>query len=232
MAHKIAYLTIDDAPSKDFRKKVDFLLEKNIPAIFFCRGDSLERRGKDAIYAIKKGFVIANHSHTHPRFSEIALEEALGQISKTDNLIEDLYSNAGVKRPAKLFRFPYGDKGGQNYPKIQQFIKELGYGQPSFENINYEWFNNSNLKTDLDVYWTFDIKEWCLKGNYDPQLKSLNDILYRMEQKEHEQGGSLLNTNSNEIIIMHDHEETTDFFFKLIDKLLDMNIKFRLPKFR
>ncbi len=231
MAQKIAYLTIDDAPTKDFRKKVDFLLEQNIPAIFFCRGDFLEKREKDVIYAIKNGFIIANHSFDHARFSEIALEEALKQISKTDKLIEEAYSKSRIKRPARLFRFPYGDKGGQNYKNIQQFLRQLGYKQPLFENINYEWFRNSILKTDFDVYWTFDIKEWCLKGNYDPQLKSLKDVLNRMKQKEHEQGGSLLNTNSNDMILIHDHEETTEAFFEIINELLKMNIKFILPKF-
>jgi peptidoglycan/xylan/chitin deacetylase (PgdA/CDA1 family) len=232
MVQKTAYLTIDDAPSKDFKKKVDFLSEKNIPAILFCRGDSLEKRGDDAIYAIKRRFVIANHSYSHPRFSGLALEEALSQISRTDNMIEYLYSKAKVKRPAKLFRFPYGDKGGSNYRKIQRFLEELGYGQPSFENINYDWFNNSNLKTDLDVYWTFDVKEWCLKGDYDPKIRLLKDVLNRMQQKEHEEGGSLLNMSSAEIVVMHDHEETTDFFFEIIDKLLSMNIRFVLPRFR
>jgi len=35
MTRKIAYLTIDDAPTKDFRKKVDFLIKKKVPATFF-----------------------------------------------------------------------------------------------------------------------------------------------------------------------------------------------------
>ena len=231
MAEKIAYLTIDDAPSADFRKKVDFLSEKNIPAILFCRGDFLEKREEDAIYAIRKGFVIANHSYSHQRFSEIALEEAFKQINETDKIIERLYSEAKIKRPSKIFRFPYGDKGGENRLKIQQFLRESGYRQPLFENISYEWFNNSNLRTDLDTYWTFDIKEWCLKGDYDPKIKSLNDVFDLMGQKEHEQGGSLLDISSDEIMLIHDHKETTDHFFKIIDKLLQMGIRFKLPKF-
>ena len=33
---KIAYLTIDDGPSKDMKMKVDYLVSKGIPAIWFC----------------------------------------------------------------------------------------------------------------------------------------------------------------------------------------------------
>ena len=31
---KQVYLTIDDGPSEDFKDKVDYLYERNIPAIF------------------------------------------------------------------------------------------------------------------------------------------------------------------------------------------------------
>lgn len=230
MTQKVAYLTIDDAPSEDFINKIDFLLEKGISTIFFCRGDFLEQRKEDVIYAIKNGFIIGNHSYDHPRFSEIGLDEAFEQIQKTDKIIEELYSKSGIQRPIKLFRFPYGDKGGDNYAKIQKFLKKSGYRQPLFERIHYEWFNNSSLRTDFDVYWTFDVKEWCLKGNYDSNIKSIKDVFKRIEQKEHEQGGSLLNPNSNEIIIIHDHKETTEYFFKIMDKLLDMDLKFEMPK--
>jgi len=229
MARKTAYLTIDDAPSKDFRKKMDFLLKKGIPAILFCRGDGIEKRKSEVVYAIKKGFVVANHSYNHPRFSKITLREALGQIKRTDRIIEEVYSLSQVKRPAKLFRFPYGDKGGPNYQKIQETLRGLGYAQPLFEKVNYRWFKP--LKEDADIYWTFDIREWCLKGDYDPKIRSIEDVLRLMRQKTHKSGGSLVSNRSREIILIHDHEETTKHFFKIIDKLLEMRIKFEMPKF-
>ena len=84
MVRKVGYLTIDDAPSEDFRNKVKHLVEKEIPAIFFCRGDYLVERSEDVILAIKKGFVIGNHSYNHARFSEIPLKECFHQIKQTD----------------------------------------------------------------------------------------------------------------------------------------------------
>jgi len=111
---KTAYLTIDDAPSKDFRKKIDFLLSKNIPAIIFCQGNDLQNNQEEIIYAIKKGFIIGNHSHDHPYFSQLTLEQAKEQIKKTDVVIDEIYQKAGILRPVKFFRFPFGDKGGLN----------------------------------------------------------------------------------------------------------------------
>jgi len=228
---KIAYLTIDDAPSKDFRQKVDFLLSKNIPAIWFCRGDLLQgTRESDLIYAIGKGFVIANHSFNHPRFSQIDLIEAKSQIEKTDKIIEEIYSKANVKRPAKLFRFPYGDKGGKNYDEIQKFLGNLGYLQPKFDGINYGWFKNSSLSTDCDIFWTFDLREWCLKGNYDPKIKKLDDVISLMHKKDLT-GGELANPASSEIILIHDHLQTTNEFPIIVEELLKFNLIFRLPGF-
>lgn len=66
MTRKIAYLTIDDAPSLDFEKKIDFLQSQGIPAIFFCPGNALESRPQVTVEAIQSGFVIANHAYDHP----------------------------------------------------------------------------------------------------------------------------------------------------------------------
>jgi peptidoglycan/xylan/chitin deacetylase (PgdA/CDA1 family) len=40
---KIAYLTIDDSPSRFMRHKVDYLLSRGIPAIFYVRGEFVEQ---------------------------------------------------------------------------------------------------------------------------------------------------------------------------------------------
>ncbi|RLE93929.1 MAG: polysaccharide deacetylase, partial [Thermoprotei archaeon] len=103
---KIAYLTIDDAPSRDFKHKIEYLESKGIKATFFCQGRFLEERLEEAVDAIRKGHVIGNHSYDHPRFSEITLEEAERQIRRTDELIEEAYRLAGVPRLYRVFRFP------------------------------------------------------------------------------------------------------------------------------
>jgi peptidoglycan-N-acetylglucosamine deacetylase len=218
---RIAYLTIDDSPSKDFKKKVDYLLKKNIPAIFFCRGDLIEKREKEIIYAIKKGFIIGNHSYNHPHFSQLSFEDETEQIKKTDKIINNIYKKAGLKSK-KIFRFPYGDKGNnKTIKKLQQVLKNLIYRQPEWHGITYKWFKDRKLDKNYDCYWTCDIKEWCLKGNYNEDIKTFNDVLKRINKTR--------NSNSNEIILMHDHEQTTKYFFKIIDELIKKDFKFCLP---
>jgi peptidoglycan-N-acetylglucosamine deacetylase len=116
-----AYLTIDDGPSERFEALVDFLAERKIPAVFFNRGDYMEARPEAVIYGIRKGYVMANHTYSHRRASELSFEETCLEIERTDRILGDLYNKADVSRPGKYFRFPYMDRGmgpyfAENFP--------------------------------------------------------------------------------------------------------------------
>lgn len=224
---KVVYLTIDDGPSNDFQMKVDFLLKNNILAILFCRGDSLSEHKEDVVYAIKKGFVIGNHAYDHSFFSKLTLEQCYEQILNTDKLIYQLYQLADVVRPMKMFRFPFGDKGGKNESDLQSFLKNQGFQQPLFNNIKYEWY----LRNDVDVFWTFDTKDWGLIEDV-PDIKSVDDVILRLKDENPVEGGSLLNSDSDDIILIHDHEQTTVEFFQIIYEMLKMDLEFKLPSFK
>lgn len=112
---KKIYLTIDDSPSSSFRSNLDYLIANNIPAVFFCIGNLMQAHWNDILYAIEQGYMIGNHSYTHPHFSDITLEDAKREIRRTDKLIDKAYREAGVEYYDRLFRFPYGDKGDGKY---------------------------------------------------------------------------------------------------------------------
>lgn len=111
MTLRKAYLTIDDSPSARMDDMVDWLRAKNVPAIFFCRGDNLDKHFDKAVRAIEKGFVIANHSYSHPRSSQVMLDVMTGEIARTQTIIDRAYAQAGVKDYKKHFRFPHMDRG-------------------------------------------------------------------------------------------------------------------------
>lgn len=77
------YLTIDDGPSQHTHKKVDYLKKHNIPAIWYARGEHIERYPDQLMYAITNGFLVGNHSYSHPYFSNISLEECIAQLILT-----------------------------------------------------------------------------------------------------------------------------------------------------
>ena len=109
---RTAYLTIDDSPSPHTDDLTDFLVERGVPALYFCRGDSiLEFGASSLIRAAERGIVLGNHAFHHYRASEQPFEVYADEIRKTEDLIERIYHEARVERGARYFRFPHIDRG-------------------------------------------------------------------------------------------------------------------------
>jgi peptidoglycan/xylan/chitin deacetylase (PgdA/CDA1 family) len=233
---KTAYLTIDDGPSQDFGNKVQFLLSRNAAAIFFCLGCLLEERQADVVHAIRNGFLIGNHSYSHPKFSEIAICEAKREITRTHQIIERLYKRANVRRPINVFRFPHGDKGNEETRDVfQTILRNLGYKQPKFARIH--WYGKSTLGRDLDTYWTFNTKDYTVEryrrvGRKSPYgVSSKKAILRRMDEDDPRNGKGLNVTNTNDIVLAHDGEMIADVFVAIVNKLSEKGLTMRLPQF-
>lgn len=247
MKKKIGYMTIDDSPSKSMEEKTKILHSNNIPTVFFCSGIHLEENPEAAISTIKKGFIISNHAYDHPHFSDLSLEECLNQIKKTDIIVENIYKKAGEKIPAKFFRFPFGDKGTLTYAnyneplkeeglrrknEIQELLKSLGYYQPEFKNITYNYYKKAGLLTDIDWYWTFDLMEWSTFIEKPVHgLDSLEKVIERIDQYFNKEKKEPTPIDSEEIILIHDHPETDNIFETLISHLISKDITFKLPDF-
>ncbi|MDQ2086321.1 polysaccharide deacetylase family protein [Herbivorax sp. ANBcel31] len=248
---KQVYLTIDDGPSKDFKDKVDFLSAHNIPATFFCLGENLESYENDAAYAIGKGFLIGNHSYSHKHFSDLSIEQAKKAIQITDTIIDNIYMMIGIKRPIKVFRFPHFDQGGdisgEEYEKkwnksqsewyvysrndrrieIQSFLRELGYVQPHFKNIKLQFFNDKEMFDYIDVRCTFNQMEYFLDIQGAPYgMEKEEAILGRIDEDVPYVGRALNCSDTADIILTHDHERTTELFYKIINKYLTKNFEF------
>ncbi len=106
-----AYLTIDDSPTRKTADLVRFLVEHDIQALFFARGDFLELDPQPVIDAIKQGMVIGNHNYSHTRASQMSYAQCVGEIERTQALIDVAYEEAGVLQEHKYFRFPHMDRG-------------------------------------------------------------------------------------------------------------------------
>ncbi|PJF20635.1 MAG: polysaccharide deacetylase, partial [Phototrophicales bacterium] len=115
---KTLYLTIDDAPSADCINKLDFLDARGIQAVWFAEGRYIEVRPDAALEIVKRGHILGNHSYSHPQFSSIPLDDCIEEIVKTNTLIKQIYTRAGVLWKQRYFRFPFGDKGDGLYGKV------------------------------------------------------------------------------------------------------------------
>ena len=235
-----AYLTIDDIPTANTAGIIDFLISKNIKPVMFVWGERLEKHTDKAIYALKHGVVLQNHSYSHPHFSELSFDEELAEIEKNEKLINAAYKEAGVERPFKLFRFPFGDQGADNRARLQNYLTQNGFAHLDDRAISVDDYIAAGCpedqKNNRDVLWTFDYAEYNLReGNdftFDDVLKRINDKFGTVENPVYTQPEK--DSNAKEIILIHDHEETEQmhpgYFAEQINALLARGVRFVPPK--
>lgn len=227
-----AYLTIDDISSEITVDFMDYLFEKNISPIMFAVGENIEKHFDKAVYALKKGAVIGNHSYSHLNFNEISFDECIEQINKCEDVLNRLYEAAEIERKYKIFRFPYGDKGGEKKQQLQEYLKQKGFCKIDDREIYFDWYKESNCDKDIDVFWTFDFGEYQLQQNNG---FTYDTIMYRIHDKNPSDGGVLLEENSHHIILIHDHPETDKimpgYYKTLLNYVIDCEVEFIEPKF-
>jgi peptidoglycan/xylan/chitin deacetylase (PgdA/CDA1 family) len=230
MQQKRAFLTIDDCPSEKLAEKIDLLTSRSIPAVLFCQGNLLELRPGQAAYAVEKGYILGNHSFDHPRFSELSEARCFEEIERTEALIERIYRKASRRRPARYFRFPYGDNGApETREAIQLFLREHGFTGPGLGGITYPFWCDNGHSGAADWFWTFDVNEWVFNDRPFTRAELLDHVLSRMEADDPEHGLRVSHQGSNEVILTHDHPGTHGIFRQIIDRLLEKRIEFVEP---
>lgn len=227
-----ALLTIDDFASRNTPALVDYLTEKGICPILFGWGEMIEKHYDEALYAVKKGFIVGNHSYSHPHFSELTTQQAIEEVEKCEAVLNKLYCDAGVERTWRPFRFPYGDKGGNNKDALQQYFREHGFHKVDDRHIPYTWWKESACYKDIDTFWTFDFEEYRLAWNDGFTYAS---IQAKMQNPAPVQGAALYGENQRNILLLHDHAETDavlpGYYRLFIEDMLKNGIVFDEPRF-
>ncbi len=227
-----AVLTIDDIPSRNTPSIVDYLQSKGIEAIMFAIGDKLTQHPDEAIYALRKGMIIGNHSYSHPSFSKLTFEESINEIVKSEELLTKVYKMAGVTRTFRPFRFPYGDKGGSNKAALQNYLKDNGFDKVKDTQIPFSWWKENHLDQDIDTFWTFDFAEYNIRPH---SQFTKEDVWDRMNDLKPKSGAALFQEGSSHLILLHAHDETEellpDYYRLFIDYLLERDVVFKKPEF-
>ena len=227
-----ALLTIDDFASRNTPALVDYLTEKGIRPILFGWGEMIEKHYDEALYSVKKGFIVGNHSYSHPHFSELTTQQAIEEVEKCEAVLNKLYCDAGVERTWRPFRFPYGDKGGNNKDALQQYFREHGFHKVDDRHIPYTWWKESACYKDIDTFWTFDFEEYRLAWNDGFTYAS---IQAKMQNPAPVQGAALYGENQRNILLLHDHAETDavlpGYYRLFIEDMLKNGIVFDEPRF-
>lgn len=212
---KTAYLTIDDAPTPGLAEKLTVLTDNDVPALVFCEGQRLAESPASARRAVETGFHLGNHTYSHPRASDLSVETFGDEIARTESLLEEVYDSRSVSRPERVFRFPYGDKGGRRRESFQQVLADYGFQSPASTRITYEWYDEVQAE-DRDWIWTFHVEDWAIetRSEFRTRIESAADRLAHP---------------SADIVLCHDANNTPDQFRDFIELLLERGVKFEDP---
>jgi peptidoglycan/xylan/chitin deacetylase (PgdA/CDA1 family) len=225
-----AYLTIDDSTTANTPKIMEYLRGKGITPILFSVGQQIQAHWDEALYALKMGAIIGNHSYSHPHFSELTFSECIREIEKQEDLLDELYQAAGVEKKYKLLRFPYGDKGGKYKEDLQYYLRKNHFCKIDDSCIHSDWYMENSLDTDIEVFWTFDFGEYMLRENSG---FTYENIIQRIHDDSPPAGGALLEKDAYHIILIHDHIETEklmpNYFEKIIDYVIASGVAFMTP---
>lgn len=228
-----AILTIDDVPTRITPQLVDYLLGKGITPVINFIGAAVPDHFEEAVYAVKKGIVIGNHSYMHDHFSEQTLEVSREEIQRTEQEINKVYEAAGVKREYRIFRFPYGDNGGEHEAALQKMLKEeFHFDRLDDSAVTFPLWKENYLDQLVNMHWSFDFLEYELAWNngftFDSILKRIHDL-------HPVQGCPLLTEEGTNIVLMHDSEATEKalpkYYEKIIDYVLSLGVEFLKPSF-
>lgn len=224
-------LTIDDIPQRVTVPMVDYLKENGIPAIFFAVGDNLAQYPEIAEYVLKQGYLIGNHSFTHPGFSDLPVEGGMAEILQTEKLLDQLYEEAGIERIHRFFRFPYIDKGGENREFYQNFLKMRGFKKPSDMMVNAKGYVEQGLDQELDVACSFDCQEY----NIPAATMTIDDVITRLRTGDPGMGSSITD-DSTQIMLLHSHDETEAIvpgYYKIIlEEIKNLGGRFIPPEWK
>ena len=227
-----AILTIDDIASKNTPEIVDYLKKKGITAIMFAEGARVERFYEEALYALQNGMIVGNHSYSHPAFSSISMEQCVEEIEKCEQVLNKLYADAGVERKFRPFRFPYGDKGGENKDALQKYFVEKGFHKVDDTQIPYPWWKELGMNRDVDTFWTFDFEEYRLQYDAEFTKQSIWDKIFNTNSQK---GTVLFAEGNKHILLLHAHDETEEiypqYYKEFIDCCLERGLKFEEPRF-
>lgn len=96
-------LTFDDGPDERFTPQIlDILQKYKVPAAFFVVGLQAERNLPIVKREYEDGYMIGNHTFTHPNIANVSPEQAAMEFKLTRLLIECITGHTTI-----LFRAPY-----------------------------------------------------------------------------------------------------------------------------
>ncbi len=115
-AGKYVALTFDDGPHPSYTADIlDILKENDAKGTFFVIGKNAESYPELVRREYDDGHEIGNHTYSHPNMNKISVNEVIGEITRTQDIIESITGEAPT-----LFRSPGGVFSDELICKIEE----------------------------------------------------------------------------------------------------------------
>ncbi len=158
-------ITFDDSPrfAKGYfdgptraKKLIKNLKDHHVKQVaFFSVSKRIDAEGEKRLQAYNEaGHIIANHTHSHPDFNKITLQQYLDDFSQADFYLSQ-YTNF-----RKLFRYPYLREGDtiEKRDGMRKALKDKGYTNAYITLNNYDWYIESLFQKAINQGVEIDLK--------------------------------------------------------------------------
>lgn len=160
---KIAYITIDDGPSKYTNRILDILKENNVKATFFLIDGNMKKHESEVKRIVEEGSSVGFHSVSHDK--EVLYKTPENTLEEFNTCKETFKSITG--KESNLIRLPYGSK-----PYMPESSKNL------LEVNNYLMWD-----------WNLDTEDWRattdnIVSNVLYYARNRDNLVILMHEKE------------------------------------------------
>ncbi len=202
---KRVYLTFDDGPSKQTKRVLDILKEKDVKATFFCIGRDDEYSKGIYKRIVKEGHTLGMHSYSHI-YQDIY--GSLDGFKKDFHKISDFMYETTKVRPS-IYRFPGGSSNSVVPFSIEEyaaFLQEQGVVYQDWNVIAANGTTDNVTKEEMirsvmDGVARYDTSIVLMYDSVDKKMTadSLGDIIDQLKAAGYE----ILPLDSNVVSIHH-----------------------------
>jgi len=139
-SQRIVAITFDDGPNPLYTPQIlEIFSEAKAKATFFMIGEQMKDHPEIVKQVAEGGHEIGNHTFSHPKLSQLSIDDCLTEIEQTEKLVEELVGSKPV-----VFRPPYLDYNQdtvsilrqKGYPMIGALnLEAQDWEQPGVEHI-------------------------------------------------------------------------------------------------
>jgi len=133
---KVLFLTFDSGYENGYTSKIlDVLKDQKVPATFFLTGHYVKTNPDLVKRMVSEGFIVGNHSMTHPDMSAYNFAGFKKEVGDFD----DLYTQTTSEPASKYYRPPCGIFSENNL----KYAQNLGYKTILWSSAYHDWDNNN-----------------------------------------------------------------------------------------